>query len=324
MLYGVSRTYENELLMSDDISRLNLKSKNSFSSRNQSSLRTTPSDSMISSTNLPNLFYKPNGKKVTKSFYPTVTKLDSSRSKKSNVSMSCKCILCHRQSVLSNRYAPDSGRYSDSSWSLDGKHFLNCLDNIKTSVYVNRENNQNQFIKNSFVEDIYSNIQNSKSQSNLDDESDAKEAASKENTSKFLSQTSRIKLWSPDDLNRFMNKCSAESRLKYASAHSNSTSTSCTSISREASRNMLKSAANEAKHDLNENDTNNRINLIRILKQLRLNPNLSPLLSDKLMKDSRLQQVQLETSASKISRELTSELNSTIRNFPRNPPPTPF
>lgn len=155
----------------------------------------------------------------------------------------CDCVLCMRR--------------KPTTWSLDSSKFLSSLKSMKPSVNLKPETEPS--IKNSFVELIY------------DIHDDVEIPRVKLATPPpirrrhYRGSGGKVKLWNPDDVYEFMSVHDDDLTRRGATPPDQS--------------NLSKQRATAAAiNRLNENDLNNRISLIRLLKDRQLNPSLSPLL----------------------------------------------
>lgn len=177
-----------------------------------------------------------------------------SRSSTNSSAFDCRCIFCVNKSKRKeneNATTTTTGGSHALNSPLDSKTFFTTLNRLKTSVKLE---NLNDEIENLEKIEIFNNLNSP----NLDKPSRV-----------LLSKSSRIKLWKPNEINKFTNenmeKC-RQIQVKRGPRKENDANSDMTF------RNMLiKTELVKSKASLNSN-------LAKVFKDLKLNPNLSPLL----------------------------------------------
>lgn len=119
-----------------------------------------------------------------------IRNFDNSRS----LPRDCNCVLCMNKILIKRKRARTSISRFDEKWTVDSKNFLETLDRIQLSVKVNR---------------IYPSNDLSSSIIDSDQKSDSK---SNEKVN-YLHKSSRIKLWKPNDVHKWVTNHKIDSEV---------------------------------------------------------------------------------------------------------------
>lgn len=239
--------------------------RNSFASNRSRYLINNKSSSLSSySSKKSSQSTTPNESRLDYSLPQLIQKQSNNNKPQNTYFIDCDCVLCVRKNSIKRK------NLSQCSSLIDGKHFLSSLGSLKTTS----ANVSKSQIRNYFVEDIYATLEQ-----NIKDEDENEKTTTRvlkgrdENVTNYklvcLSKTSKIKLWSPKDVSKFMADFKDDEKAEFY-------------IRRRRGGGEIRNSADKKSSNslgLNESDLNNRINLIRLFKELRLNPNLSPLLN---------------------------------------------
>lgn len=119
----------------------------------------------------------------------TTSRSSNYNPKKETPKKDCNCILCMNKSIDNRKIKSAISSFkTNDSWSVDAKNFLKTLDQLKTTIKIQRDFDLNQSLLNDTHETsrtITFKIEN----------------LSDKDRSRLLHKSSRIKLWRPDEIN---------------------------------------------------------------------------------------------------------------------------
>ncbi|RNA25593.1 hypothetical protein BpHYR1_035635 [Brachionus plicatilis] len=134
----------------------------------------------------------------------------------------CNCVLCLNKILIKRYRAKTSVPRTEDKWTVDSRHFLETLDKIQLSVKVNRN---------------YS----SKDLNNSTSDSDQKSESQSSEKPRYLHKASRIKLWKPNDVDKWVNNNKIDSEVD----------TDFSDISSKESSSSLKQRDGSVEYELN-------------------------------------------------------------------------
>lgn len=121
----------------------------------------------------------------------------------------CNCILCLNKILTKTKRAKTSVARAEDKWTVDSRHFLETLERIQLSVKVNKN---------------YS----SKDLNNSSSDSDQKCDSQSSEKPRYLHKSSRIKLWKPNDVDKWVtnHKIDSEADTDFSDVSSKESSSS--------------------------------------------------------------------------------------------------
>ena len=261
----------------------------------------------------------PINKSISRSTTPKVqarvNSMDSSRN--TTPTIDCSCVFCLNK-LISDKRQKSFGAKSANLSIVDTKSFIQSLRNLKTTIKVDtnvNDDDSSSYYSSNLLEPTVSTMNSNRTRVKTTGQT------------RVLSKTSRIKLWRPDEISNFENEnSSVKSRQTVLPAKKSLTSLEFkVAIS---SSSVSSSSSSKSPESVNKN------NLARVFQDLKLNPNLSPLLIQS--KETGSKQV-METptiDVREVAREKEAENNDNLWHFtnsdivfedkyPTNPPTTP-